>query len=99
MWPTHSCGGLSTKIHATVDAMDNSTGFYLTPGQAHDLQGAAVLLKDTPAKAAIANKAYDAEVRVIEPLQKSRQDAGDFPAHHGARAYAITTAIPIKPGT
>ncbi|MBO1351785.1 MAG: hypothetical protein EBE86_032440 [Hormoscilla sp. GUM202] len=38
-----SKGGLSTKIHATGDALGNPTGFHLTPGQAHDLQGADVL--------------------------------------------------------
>lgn len=43
----------------------------MTPGQAHDLQGADALLKDTPAQAVIADKAYDAEVRVIEPLQRA----------------------------
>ena len=30
--------------------------FLLTPGQAHDLQGADALLKDTPAQAVIADK-------------------------------------------
>ena len=63
-----SRGGLSTKIHATVDALGNPTGFHLTPGQAHDLQGADVLLKDTPAQTIIADKAYDAQARLIEPL-------------------------------
>ena len=55
-----SRGGLSTKIHATVDALGNPTGFHLTPGQAHDLEGADVLLKDTEAAAVLADKAYDA---------------------------------------
>jgi len=63
-----SRGGLSTKIHATVDALGNPTGFHLTPGQAHDLEGADVLLPDTPAEALIADKAYDAQDRVIAPL-------------------------------
>jgi transposase len=31
-----SKGGLSTKIHALVDALGNPLGFVLTPGQAHD---------------------------------------------------------------
>jgi len=39
-----SKGGLSTKIHARTDALSNPTGFYLTAGQAHDLNGADVLL-------------------------------------------------------
>lgn len=63
-----SRGGLSTKIHATVDALGNPTGFHLTPGQAHDLEGADVLLKDTATAAILADKAYDAQARVIEPL-------------------------------
>jgi transposase len=49
---------LSTKIHATVDALGNPTGFVLTPGQAPALDADAVL----------ADKAYDADKRVIEPL-------------------------------
>jgi hypothetical protein len=39
-----SKGGLSTKIHALVDALGNPVAFFLTPGQAHDLQGADALL-------------------------------------------------------
>ena len=62
---------MSTKIHTTVDALGNPTGFHLTPGQAHDLEGADVLLADTPANAVIADKAYDAQARVIEPLLKA----------------------------
>ncbi len=59
---------MSTKIHTTVDALGNPTGFHLTPGQAHDLDGVDVLLKDCQAEAVIADKAYDAQARVIEPL-------------------------------
>lgn len=39
----------------------------LTPGQAHDLKGADVLLKDTPAQTNPADKACDAQARLIEP--------------------------------
>ena len=59
---------MTTKIHATVDALGNPKGFHLTPGQAHDLEGADVLLKDTQADTVIADKAYDAQARLIEPL-------------------------------
>ena len=62
---------MTTKIHATVDALGNPTGFHLTPGQAHDLEGADVLLKATKGASVIADKAYDAQARVIEPLQKA----------------------------
>ncbi|WP_415133322.1 IS5 family transposase [Ottowia sp.] len=63
-----SRGGLSTKIHATVDALGNPTGFVLTAGQASDLEGADVLLKDIDAQTVIADKAYDAHQRVVAPL-------------------------------
>ena len=39
-----SKGGLSSKIHALVDALGNPLRFLLTPGQAHDLIGADALL-------------------------------------------------------
>jgi len=51
--------------------LGNPTGFHLTPGQAHDLEGADTLLADTAAEAVIADRAYDAGKRVIEPLQQS----------------------------
>ena len=63
-----SRGGLSTKIHATCDALGNPTGFYLTPGQAHDLEGADILLPEIEAKALLADRAYDAEERVRQLL-------------------------------
>lgn len=52
-----SRGGLSAKIHATTDTLGNPTGFYLTPGQAHDLEGADALLPVVKADAVIADKA------------------------------------------
>ena len=70
-----SRGGLSTKIHAMVDALGNPTGFALSPGQAHDLEGADALLPDLAADALIADKAYDAEERVIEPLARAGKAA------------------------
>ena len=66
-----SQGGLTTKVHTTVDALGNPAGFHLTPGQAHDLDGADVLLNETPAAAVLADKACDAQARVIEPLLKA----------------------------
>jgi transposase len=63
-----SRGGLSTKIHTLVDALGNPVGFHLTGGQAHDLVGAHHLLPDMEADTLIADKAFDADKRVIEPL-------------------------------
>ena len=60
---------MSTKIHATCDALGNPTGFYLTPGQAHDLEGADALLERVEADAFLADKAYDADERVLYKLK------------------------------
>ena len=59
---------MSTKIHAMVDALGNPIAFLLTPGQAHDLEGADALLPQMQADALLADKAFDADERVIEPL-------------------------------
>jgi transposase len=59
---------LSTKIHALVDALGNPLAFMLTPGQAHDLEGADALLPQMAADTLLADKAFDADRRVIEPL-------------------------------
>jgi transposase len=59
---------LSTKIHALVDALGNPIAFCLTPGQAHDLQGADELLPHMTADNLLADKAFDADARVIKPL-------------------------------
>jgi transposase len=59
---------LSTKIHATVDALGNPTAFHLSGGEAHDLVGADHLLPGMQADTLIADKAFDAQERVIDPL-------------------------------
>jgi transposase len=61
---------LSTKINATVDALGNPTGFTLTPGQACDLDGADILLPLIEADTVIADKGFDADERVIAPLER-----------------------------
>jgi len=63
-----SRGGLSTKIHALVDALGNPVAFALSGGQAHDLDGADELLPGMQADLLIADKAYDADGRVITML-------------------------------
>jgi transposase len=60
---------LSTKIHALVDALGNPLAFLLTAGQAHDLEGADVLLPQMQADTLVADKAFDADERVIGPLR------------------------------
>ena len=55
-------------MHTMVDALGNPVGFFLTGGQAHDLQGADHLLPGMEADTLIADKAFDADKRVLEPL-------------------------------
>ncbi len=66
---------MSTKIHATTDALGNPTAFHLTGGQASDLAGADALLPDVTAPTVIAAKGDDAEARVLAPLREAGQDA------------------------
>ena len=66
---------MSTKIHATVDALGNPTGFHLTPGQTCDLDGADVLLEDIITDTVLADTAYDADQRVIERLKQQGKTA------------------------
>ena len=70
-----SRGGLSTKIHALVDALGNPLAFLLTGGQAHDLAGADALLPHMAAGRLIADKAFDADARVLEPLAQAGKSA------------------------
>jgi transposase len=59
---------LSTKIHATVDALGNPTNFYLTAGQVSDVVGADVLISELNAPTLLADKGYDADERVLQAL-------------------------------
>jgi transposase len=51
-----------------VDALGNPLGFFRTAGQAHDLQGTDALLPQMQADTVLADKAFDADERVIKPL-------------------------------
>ena len=66
---------MSTKIHTTVDALGNPIGFHLTAGQACELDGADVLLPLLEARTVIADKGFDVDKRVLEPLKKTRKQA------------------------
>ena len=70
-----SRGGLSTKIHALVDALGNPVGFCLTGGQAVDLAGADHLLPSMKADMLIADKTFDADARVLAPLAAAGKTA------------------------
>jgi transposase len=55
--------------------LGNPTGFYLTAGQAHDLEGADVLLGQLEAEALLADRAYDAQERVRDVLEEKGCEA------------------------
>lgn len=60
-----SRGGLTTKIHARVDAKGRPVRLIITPGQAHDVTCAEALLDGLEARAiVIADKGYDADAFV-----------------------------------
>ena len=61
----------SSRSGGAPCALGNPTAFVLTAGQASDLDGADALLKDIDAQMVIADKAYDAQQRVVEPLLKA----------------------------
>ncbi len=54
-----SRGGLSTKTHATVDALGNPLRLLLTPGQASEYEQAAALIDGFTCDAVLADKGYD----------------------------------------
>ncbi len=58
-----------------MDALGNPLGFHLTGGEAHDLVGADHLLPEMQADTLIADKAFDADKRVIEPLSAAGKTA------------------------
>jgi transposase len=74
-----SRGGLSTKIHALVDAFGNPVEFILTPEQDNDLTGGKPLLEHVDPGAVIADKAYDADA-FIDALTE-RQITPVIPSH------------------
>jgi transposase len=64
-----SRGGLTTKIHAIVDALGNPVAVSLTPGQASDISHAVPLLEEVAPSAFIADNAYDADA-LVETLEE-----------------------------
>ena len=55
--------------------LGNPLDFFLTGGEAHDLEGADHLLPSMEADTLIADKAFDADARVLEPLAAAGKTA------------------------
>ena len=69
-----SRGGLSTKIHAAVDALGNPVRLRIGPGQGSEMRHAEALIKGIPSDYVIADKGYDADAFI-----HSIQQAGAIP--------------------
>ncbi len=76
-----SRGGLTTKIHALVDALGNPVEVMLSPGQDHDLTCAESLIEAVDPGALIADKAFDADAfigalndRAVVPVIPSKSN-------------------------
>lgn len=73
-----SRGGLTTKIHAVVDAEGRPVRLALTAGQAGDAPMAARLLKTvTPGATVLSDKAYDTDG--IRSFEAARGDCSNIP--------------------
>ena len=73
--------------------MGNPLEFHLTPGQAHDLQGADILLPHMQADALLADKAYDADERVLAPLAAAGKVAAIPPKANRKTPRAFDKAL------
>jgi len=69
-----SCGGLSTKIHAAVDALGNPLRFLLTAGQASEIRQAQALIEGFGATFVLAEKGYDSN-EFIDAIHASGAEA------------------------
>ncbi|WP_434784554.1 IS5 family transposase [Paenibacillus polymyxa] len=80
-----SRGGLSTKIHAVVDALGNPLRFELTGGQAHDsVQGYEILQTiELTMKQVLADRAYD--TNAIRSLLKEHEAIPVIPGKKNRR--------------
>jgi len=66
-----SRGGLTTKIHAVVDANGNPIALKLTEGQAHDGRSAADLLDSLGAnQILLADRGYDSDALRVEMAER-----------------------------
>ena len=74
-------GGLSTKFHASTDALGNPTRFILTGGEQADCNQAVNLLEGQAAEAVLADKGYDADY-IVEAVREMGAEAVIPPRSH-----------------
>ena len=83
-----SRGGLSTKIHAAVDALGNPVRFILTQGQSSEYDQAESLIEGFKADFVLADRGYDSNrlielirasgATVVIPARKNRLEQRDY---------------------
>ena len=83
-----SRGGLSTKIHAAVDALGNPVRLLLTAGQASEYGQANGLIEGFDAEYVLADKGYDSDdfieaiaasgAEAVVPPRKSRNEQREY---------------------
>ena len=86
-----SRGGLSTKIHATVDALGNPLRWILTGGQVADITQAPALIDGLSTTAVMGDKGYDADALIariehtgaqaVIPPRRNRIEPRDYDRH------------------
>ena len=79
--------------------LGNPLDFILTPGQAHDLEGADALLPDMEADTLLADKAFDADERVIEPLLAAGKDVRHPAQEQPQGSTRLSTKTPTRHAT
>ena len=94
-----SRGGLTTKIHAVVDALGNPIRFLLTGGEIADCTQAPALLEGCATQAVIGDKGYDSdtivqsvekmEAEVVIPPRSNRKQPRKYDAHLYTERYKI----------
>jgi transposase len=76
-----------------ADALGNPLKVLLTAGQVHDLAGADALLPGMEAKALLAAKAFDADDRVVKPLEAAGKIAVIPPKSHRGNPRAFDKTL------
>jgi transposase len=86
-----SAGGLTTKVHALVDALGNPLRICLTGENVHDLVPASDLVSRQTADNLLGDKAYDADqfiaqvqshgIEVVIPPKSNRRELRDYDRH------------------
>jgi transposase len=91
-----SCGGLTTKIHAVVDANGNPITLKLSEGQAHDGRSAVDLLDTVQTgQILLADRGYDSDA--LRKTMAERGGVGQHQAHAepGERAVIQSVALSL----